>query len=142
MRSHGKRRSGSTRRKQMKLRIKGNSMRLRISPSEMTRLLATGRVEETIQFGTDDDAKLTYALEHGPLVGEMTLRHKGQTVAVVISTQCAQEWADSDQVGMYGVISVGQDRLELAVEKDFACLDKSEGENRDTYAHPNQGTPC
>ena len=126
----------------MKLRIKGNSMRLRISPSEMTRLLATGRVEETIHFGPEEGAKLTYAVEHTSLASAVTLRHEGQIVAVVISTREAQEWAGSELVGIYGEAGVGQNRLELALEKDFACLDKNERENQDTYAHPKQGTAC
>ena len=126
----------------MKLRIKGNSMRLRVSPSEVARLLNQGRVEETIHFGPEDDAKLTYALEHAPHAPEMTLRHRAQEIAVVISTKDAQEWAEGKQVGIYGGAGFGDNRLELAVEKDFACLDKSEMENRDTYPHPQQGASC
>jgi hypothetical protein len=34
----------------MKLRIKGNSLRLRVSPSELARFQAGGRTEETIRF--------------------------------------------------------------------------------------------
>ncbi|SRR6266567_2611929 len=142
MRSAGKGRLGPDEKEQMKLRIKGNSMRLRVSPSEMTRLLAVGRVEETIHFGPEEDAKLTYALEHAEHAGDMSLRHQGQTITVVISTRDAQEWASGEQVGMYGVAGADQTRVELAVEKDFACLDKGEGENRDTYPHPQQGTAC
>ncbi len=48
----------------MKLRIKGNSLRLRVSPSEVARLLETGRIEETIHLSSDQNASLTYALEH------------------------------------------------------------------------------
>ena len=47
----------------MKLRIKGNSMRLRVSPSEMKRLLSAGRIEEIALFSQAPGAKLTYALE-------------------------------------------------------------------------------
>jgi hypothetical protein len=129
-------------RERMKLRIKGNSMRLRVSPSEMMQLLATGRVEETIHFGPEDEAKLTYALEHSPLADEVTLRYEGHTVAVVIPTREAQEWASGEQVGMYGAAGTIKNRLDLAVEKDFACLDKSERENQDTYPHPKQGAAC
>ena len=126
----------------MKLRINGNSVRLRISPSEMGFLLESGRVENTIRFGPEENAKLTYALEHNPLAGEMTLRRQGQTIAVVISTRDAGAWATGDQVGIYGAIGTGENRLELAIEKDFACLDKQEWENRDTYPHPKQGNAC
>ena len=40
----------------MKLRIQGNSLRLRITPSEMARLLANGRIEETICFSSDPNS--------------------------------------------------------------------------------------
>jgi hypothetical protein len=36
----------------MKLRAKGNSLRFRVSRSELSRLMQTGRIEETIQFGS------------------------------------------------------------------------------------------
>ena len=47
----------------MKLRIKGNSLRLRVSRSEFTRFLSQSRIEETIHFGPGPEAKLTYGLE-------------------------------------------------------------------------------
>ena len=37
----------------MKLRIKGNSLRFRVSPSELMRLLESGRLEESIRFGRE-----------------------------------------------------------------------------------------
>jgi hypothetical protein len=53
----------------MKLRIKGNSMRLRVSRSEVTRLLAGDRLEETIRFGPETRARFTYGNTTG-VVGE------------------------------------------------------------------------
>ena len=114
-------------------------MRLRVSPSEVARLLATGRVEETIYFGPDDDAKLIYALEHGADAEAIKLRHHGHEVAIVIPTNEARAWADGEQVGIYGTAGGGERQLELSVEKDLACLDKGEAENRDTYPHPMEG---
>ncbi len=48
----------------MKLRINGHSLRLRVSRSEVEYLLQNGRIEDTIYFGVDQEARLTYALEH------------------------------------------------------------------------------
>lgn len=47
----------------MKLRIKGNSLRLRVSRSEVAKLLKGQRVEETIHFAPQSAAPLSYALE-------------------------------------------------------------------------------
>jgi len=126
----------------MKLRIKGNSLRLRVSPSEVTRLLETGRIEETIHFAPDPDARLTYALEHKPQTTAMTVRYTPQRVTVVVSSSAALQWANGREVGLYGETGTDSGTLDLAVEKDFACLDKSDAENIDTFAHPKQGAIC
>jgi NOL1/NOP2/fmu family ribosome biogenesis protein len=125
----------------MKLRIKGDSLRLRIAPAEMARLLETGCVEDTIHFGQDKDAQLTYALEHGD-VRAIALRHEPARVAVVLPVESAREWARGEDVGVYGRVAVAGGRLEIAVEKDWACLDKSDRENADTFPNPNAGARC
>jgi len=126
----------------MKLRIKGNSLRLRVSPSEMERLLQTGRIEETIHFAPQEDAKLTYALEHTVTEQEISVRFRPQEVTVVLSTDGAHKWAEGEQVGMCGTIDVGHDQLALLVEKDFACLDGKDADNEDTFANPKRGVVC
>lgn len=126
----------------MKLRIKGNSLRLRVAPSEMALLLATGRIEETIHFGLEADARLTYALEQSTSEPALTVRYQPQEVTVVVGEKQALQWAEQDQVGLYAEFAVGGQRLELAVEKDFACLDKGEEQNADTFPHPKEGAVC
>jgi hypothetical protein len=125
----------------MKLRIKGNSMRLRVSPSEMKRLLIAGRIEEVIHFGPEADAKLTYALEQAASNQEIAVRYRPQEVTVVLSTENARNWAEGDEVGIYGAFYVGHGQLELVVEKDFACLDRREG-NEDTFPNPKGNQVC
>lgn len=126
----------------MKLRIKGDSLRLRVTPSEMSRLLQSGRIEETIHFSLESDAKLTYALMLAAQDGGIALRHLPHEIAVVISSALAYAWADGEQVGIYGAVNTAAGLLELAIEKDFACLDKNDGENEDTYPNPSQGIVC
>jgi len=126
----------------MKLRIKGDSLRLRIAPSEMARLLEVGRVEETIHFGAGRDESLTYALEHEAIEGSLRVRYQPARVTVVLPSGEARGWAQGDSVGVYGAVEVGAARLEIAVEKDWACLDKSAAENRDTFPNPSPGANC
>jgi hypothetical protein len=122
----------------MKLRIKGDSLRLRVGPAEMARLMETGRIEETIHFGLEDDARLTYALEVAG-VDAMTVRHEGMRVAVVLPMASARDWAQGNDVGVYGRVGLRSGWLEIAVEKDWACLDKRDGEKADTFPNPKQG---
>lgn len=126
----------------MKLRIKGNSLRLRLGPAEVTQLLAQGRIEETIRFAAEQDAALTYALELAELPAELSLRFDPREVVVVLSRQLAREWSAGDQVTLAGKIDVGSGDLELLIEKDFACIDRADRENEDTFPNPKAGAVC
>lgn len=117
-------------------------MRLRVSRSETFRLMQAGRIEETIRFAPEKDAKLTYALEHSAAKTEMTVLCRSQEVTVTVPTEAARRWSESDQVGMYRDIGAGDEVLALLVEKDFACLDGSDADNEDAFENPNHGAAC
>jgi hypothetical protein len=121
----------------MKLRIKGNSLRLRVSQSELARLMTVGRIEETIQFAPESHARLTYALTVRDVKEDMGLEYLDQTVTVVLSSAAARLWAESEDVGIYadGMVS-------LLVEKDFACLDGNHPEDADAFPNPQAGAVC
>jgi hypothetical protein len=121
----------------MKLRIKGNSIRLRVSRSEVARLLADECLEETIYFAPAPDARLTYALEQEPSLTSPAVRYAEKRVVILIPADQASTWGVTNQVGISEIISLGAlGSLELLVEKDFACLDRSEEENEDTFENP------
>lgn len=126
----------------MKLRIKGNSLRLRTSRSETSRLIQAGRIEETIRFASGNDDKLTYALEHSGAQSRISVRYQPGEVIVILPTDEARRWAESDQVGLYCDLPVGNEVLAILIEKDFACLDGSDADNEDTFENPNQGSVC
>ena len=126
----------------MKLRLKGDSLRLRVSQSEMTRLMQSGRIEETIHFGAECDSRFSYALEHTEAPEEISIRYLPREVTVVLSTLAARGWSEGDQVGIYRDIHAGNWKLSLSVEKDFACLDGSDEDNNDTFPNPRSGTVC
>ena len=121
----------------MKLRIKGNSLRLRLTRSEVVKLLDIGHIEETIHFGPDEQSRLTYCLRVEPDLTCATLRYQRPEVVVVLPTKEATTWAQDNQVGMYATVDVGpRGTLDLIVEKDFACLDGSDTDNLDTFPNP------
>jgi hypothetical protein len=127
----------------MKLRIKGNSLRLRISRSEADRLLQQERLEETIHFAPQADAKLTYALEQASSVNELTVRYAQGEVTVLLPSALAHTWCSTDMVGIAERVSLGTfGSLELLLEKDFACLDRNQEENLDTFENPHAGVVC
>lgn len=126
----------------MKLRIKGNSLRLRLGPAEIGRLLEFGRVEDTIHFAPQPGAALTYALEIASVKADASLRYRPNEVTVLLSPEAATQWAQSDEITISGQSEVGEGVLSLIVEKDFACLDHSDREDEDTFPHPKAGAVC
>ena len=121
----------------MKLRIKGDSLRLRVTPTEMARLLEAGRIEETVHFGPDEAARLTYILEYSD-VPAIEVRHAPPQLTVILPTESARAWANGADVGLYGSVSVATGRLEIAIEKDWACLDKKDSGDEDTFPNPKK----
>lgn len=121
----------------MKLRIKGDSLRLRVSRSELAHLLNGHRVEETIHFSAAPDAHLTYGLESASQSEPVRIECGPQEVTVLLSMAQAAIWGRDAEVGVYGSIELGRSgSLEVAIEKDFACLDRSDEENADTFENP------
>jgi len=118
----------------MKLRIKGDSLRLRVGPSEVERLIGSGRIEETIHFAPD--AQMTYAIELSESAESVSVVGSPGEVVVIVPARVAQAWAHGDEVGICGVFANGSGSLEFAIEKDFACRDANHGANRDTYPNP------
>jgi hypothetical protein len=127
----------------MKLRIKGNSLRLRVSRSELAQFQAGGRIEETIHFTAAPEATLTYALESALRSSPVSVRYGSREVTVILSQDRARIWEAQNEVGVYTTLDMGPaGSLEVAVEKDFACLDRSDEDNSDTFANPLAGATC
>jgi hypothetical protein len=127
----------------MKLRIKGDSLRLRVSRSEVARLLAGDCLEETIHFAPEPGAMFTYAVQKETSLSRPTVQYSTNKVTILIPSELANAWGATDQVGIAENINLGNSgSLALLIEKDFACLDRSEEENEDTFPNPNAGITC
>ena len=127
----------------MKLRIKGNSLRLRVSRSELALFQAGGRIEETIHFTAAPEANLTYALESALQASPVTVRYGSREVTVILSRDRARIWEAPSEVGVYTTLDMGPaGSLEVVVEKDFACIDRSDEDQSDTFANPIAGAAC
>jgi hypothetical protein len=127
----------------MKLRIKGDSLRFRVSRSELEKLLGGKRIEDTIHFTAAPDARLTYALESTQQSDSLRIQYEPQSVTVFLSEEQAKSWGKEGEVGIYTSVEIGEaGSLEVIVEKDFACLDRGGEENVDTFANPHAGATC
>jgi hypothetical protein len=64
-------------------------------------------------------------------------------IVVQIPAGKAAHWAPSDDMGIEGSQPAGKDdSLQILIEKDFACLNDSEGDNADTFPNPPAGSKC
>jgi hypothetical protein len=121
----------------MKLRIRGDSLRLRLTRGEVRRLRETGSVVETIHFGASE---LHYELRSVD-VDTPVASFDGARIVVSLPRAAADAWADGDEVG----IAVELGPLSLLIEKDFRCLAPREGEDDgDAFPHPGgeSGSSC
>ena len=114
---------------EMKLRLQGNSLRLRLGRSEVAQLRDTGAVEESVSFKSG--RSLVYRVRCCAGAAPLQADFAGGIVTVDISAENARTWASSDDVGLYA-----QDGgLRIAVEKDFRCLTRPQ-EEPDAFPHP------
>jgi Family of unknown function (DUF7009) len=116
----------------MKLRIHGNSLRLRLNQSEVAQFSKTGFIEDSIQFAPG--ASFAYALESLSSLSAPQALYANGWLRVQVPGAAGTEWACSDRVSISGdqPLESGK-RLSILVEKDFQCV---HGE-RDPHAYPN-----
>lgn len=119
----------------MKLRIKGNSIRIRLTKTEVATFASTGYWEERTQFG---NTELIYAIERNVQATELSAKMEGTKITLLIPEATANNWTGSDEVGFqnqYKLPAGGE--LFLLIEKDFVCLDNTFEDQSDNYPNPN-----
>jgi hypothetical protein len=112
----------------MKLRIKGNSLRYRLTRSEVEQFAHEGVLKEKLVIGEEP---LVYVLQR---TTEENLRATLHTnlITLLVPEPMADEWTGTDNVGFKG-----QDGdLQILVEKDFTCLDNVDEDQSDNYPNP------
>jgi hypothetical protein len=122
----------------MKLRIKDNSIRIRLLRSEVDALARTGRIEaHTLLSLTDECDRLSYAVEHSDQLKAVSVKRIDGELRITAPTREILDWAKGDAVGVYGDQPVyGGQTLAVMIEKDFACIDRSDADNSDTFENP------
>jgi hypothetical protein len=118
----------------MKLRIRGNSVRFRLSRAEMAQLEQRGVVLDSVDFGSG--GHIEYGLEVGS-TDSLAASYAPDRIRVVVPAEMVQQWVRPEEVGLHGVQSLpGGGELRIHVEKDFACLSPREGDD-DADSFPN-----
>lgn len=128
----------------MKLRIRGNSVRLRLAQSEVAQLVKGGRVSESIQFSVFPRSLLSYTVVTSSADKEITARLVDSEIKVTVPEGLAQGWANSEQVGLKHLQQIDSEvNLSILIEKDFRSLEPRPDEDQsDTFTNPAQGKRC
>ena len=127
----------------MKLRIKGNSIRLRLGQSEVRRLAIDGTIEESTVFGPAAEQRFAYALCASSDEHDVTASFAGQRLVISVPSSEIREWATTDQVGISALQHTGDSGLRILIEKDFECIDApTEESQEDAFPHPQFDAAC
>jgi hypothetical protein len=122
----------------VKLRIKGDSLRLRLAQGEMRELAERGEVEDRISF--PGGAALRYRLRIDHNNKEISSSYASNLIEILVPEAQARRWCDTDLVTLSATQAHGAGGLRIVLEKDWACLAPREGEDEsDNFPHP--GSP-
>jgi hypothetical protein len=118
----------------MKLRIQGNSLRLRLSQSEVSQFSKTGFVEDCTQFAPD--VRFAYTVETSSTLAAPIASYQDHWLRVQVPNAAAKEWYTTDNVAITAEQPIENGiGLSILIEKDYQCLHG--GEQRDPDAFPN-----
>lgn len=122
----------------MKLRLRENSIRLRLLQPEVTQLRETGNVSERITFGANPTETLVYSLRVSEDADDVFAQMTDNNIEIFLPIKTAENWADTNEVGLYAAQKLGDlGELKIAIEKDFVCVDRPhDADNKDAFPHP------
>jgi hypothetical protein len=115
----------------MKLRIKGNSIRWRLTQTEVENVDAGQVVQEIVPFGKGQPS-FRYVLYANPETDKILATYVDHTLRIGIPPKQVKQWANTDQVGLEeNIVWEDGTTLHVLVEKDFQCLHKRSVEDEE-----------
>ncbi len=125
----------------MKLRIRGNSIRLRLGRGEIATLIERGAFEEAIQFAPGQ--LLRYGVRISDDVSQPAASFDDGRIEVMLPARLANQWASGSDVGISAEQPLDSGSLRILIEKDFTCLNPMAGEDQsDAFPHPDAASGC
>ena len=121
----------------MKIRIKGNSIRLRLTKTEVENFGKDGDFnEETQMLGGIFRYQLKRSYNYENLAAEWIADEN--KIVFYMPEKIANEWVESNEVGFQHKMPLADgNKLFLLIEKDFVCLDNTFEDQSDNYPNPN-----
>jgi len=125
----------------MKVRILGNTIRLRVKMHETDAICTTGMIEEVLEFGPSEENKLRFQI----LTGENSfeIHQQDLTIQIVVPGTLVEKWASTDLVGFEESVTTSKGSvIKVLIEKDFACLDGDREDEVGSYPNPIEEPNC
>ncbi|MBT8321636.1 MAG: hypothetical protein KJO90_08230 [Eudoraea sp.] len=118
----------------MKIRIKGNSIRIRLTRSEVTLLCGEGLIRETTQFPS---GIFSYEVTLSDNYDALNASLEDSGIRFFLPKRLAENWPVNETVGFEEWVKLGDDTsLHLLLEKDFQCLEVRAEDESDQYPNP------
>ena len=118
----------------MKVRIKGNTIRIRLTKTEVDYFKEFKRIVEKTEFG---NSTLRYGVYATPEAKQFSASLENNNLIYSLPENVANSWASTSQVGLSAEMEVGNGKkLFLLLEKDFKCLDETNEDQNDNYENP------
>jgi hypothetical protein len=120
----------------MKIRIKGNSIRYRLTKTEIANFGEQGCLEERTSF--INGAFFSYTLQRKPGIENLEAALGENRITLFVPETMAHEWTTTEVIGFDHKMEIGNGvHLFLLIEKDFVCLDNTFEDQSDNFPNPN-----
>lgn len=118
----------------MKIRIKGDSVRFRLSKSEVDTFGKEGYYAEKTRF---PNGELQYGIVTRHDITTLQAEFTNKGVFILMPQHIADEWVATQRVGFDATMPLPDGGgLYLLIEKDFQCLDNTMEDQSDMYPNP------
>lgn len=121
----------------MKLRIRGDSVRIRLTQGDVLKLARGEKVEQSTAFSAT--SILISSVQASAHAQTTTATFANGEISLKLPLETVRKWANSDQVGLEAEQPWGGNRrLHILVEKDFECLQPHGESQADAYPNPKK----
>ena len=118
----------------MKIRIKGNSIRFRLTKTEVSVFCDKGVYSEETKF---NNRTFHYRIQTSERDQYLSATFNEDTICLFVPKEFTANWANNNEVGIRNlqILDDGTE-LFLLLEKDFVCLDETFEDQSDNYPNP------
>jgi len=122
----------------MKIRIKDNSIRFRLSATDLKTLKKKGKVVSKCTFGSTQVFKYSVVSKKNGNSEYLCVDLKKNHITIELAASDVKEWLKTDLEGFDAQMDNGtKEGLYVLIEKDWQCLKPRDEDESDLFPNPN-----